>query len=308
MKAQRISWQAYQALRDALPAVVWNKRPFESLLRSSLRDHPELLAGLNFDDTKRNVADALIDRLAEKEGKYQQVTLRLMLELSSMKRFPNVEAIKDSEDRALRLHDAQVAVAHLAEMTKPYSELVQEQDRLRAEQEALYLQEQGRRRFDDELVALKARFHDLEMFQNPQQRGRDFESLLADLFKLFDMEPRLAYSTSTEQIDGSLNFDTDDYLLEAKWQAGAVDRAAFDVFVAKVHRKGKNALGLFVAVNGFTKPALDAHSESTPFIAMDGGDLYAVLDGRIRLDDLMRAKLRHANETGSCFLPASRFL
>lgn len=310
MKAQRISPQAYQALRDALPTVVWNKRPFQSLLRDSLRDHPELLTGLNFDDTKRNVADALVDRLASHEGKYQQVTLRLMLGLSSMTRFPNVEAIKDAEDRAVRLREAGAAVAHLAEMTKPYSELVQEQDRLRAEQEAIRLQDEGRRRFDDDVAALKARFLDLRvsMSQNPQQRGRDFESLLADLFKLFDMEPRLAYVTTTEQIDGSLSFDTDDYLLEAKWLTGTVDRAAVDVFAAKVKRKGKNALGLFVSVNGFTKPALDAYSESTSFVTMDGGDLYLVLEGRVRLDDLLKAKRRHANETGSCFLSASSFM
>lgn len=103
MKHQRISPQAYQALRDALPAVVWLKRTFQSLLRDSLRDHPELLAGLNFDDNKRSVADALIDRLAAQEGKYQQVTLRLMLELSSMNHFPNLATVKDAKDRALRL-------------------------------------------------------------------------------------------------------------------------------------------------------------------------------------------------------------
>jgi len=121
---------------------------------------------------------------------------------------------------------------------------------------------------------------------------------------MFDMDPRFGYSTKTEQIDGALTFDTDYYLLEAKWLASPVERAAFDAFAAKVQRKGKNALGLFIAVHGFSKPARMTYAESTPFITMDGRDLFLVLDGRLRLDELLKAKRRHANETGSCYYPA----
>jgi hypothetical protein len=81
-----------------------------------------------------------------------------------------------------------------------------------------------------------------------------------------------------------------------------------DAFAAKVRRKGKNALGLFVAVNGLSSAALATYHESTPFITMDGGDIYLVLDGRVRLDDLLRAKRRRANETGSCYLSAQETL
>jgi hypothetical protein len=37
---------------------------------------------------------------------------------------------------------------------------------------------------------------------------------------------------------------------------------------------------------------------------MDGTDLYAVLDDRIDLVDLLRAKRRHASMTGEIDLPA----
>jgi hypothetical protein len=72
-----------------------------------------------------------------------------------------------------------------------------------------------------------------------------------------------------------------------------------------VRRKGKNALGLFVSVNGFSEDALAQYREATPFLAMDGADLYLVLEQRVRLDDLLRTKKRHANETGRCHFPAS---
>lgn len=305
---KRISTDAYQALRDALAVVTWFKRPFQALVTMSLRDNPELVAGLAFtSETKRNVADELVQRLVTQESRYRDVSIRFMLEIAAMTRFPDIEQLPEP-DRATRLADARHAVARLHELTEQFGDRLQEQERLRAEREANRAQAEALRRFEDDVAVLRGRFLELQAASDPHQRGYDFESLLSDLFKLFDMEPRLAYRTETEQIDGSLSFDTDDYILEAKWIAGTVSRETADAFAAKVRRKGKNALGLFVAVNGLSSAALITYRESTPFITMDGGDVYLVLDGRVRLDDLLRAKRRHANETGSCYLSASELL
>lgn len=302
---KRISTDAYQALREALAVIVWNKRPFESYLRTALRESPELLAGLPFSEPKRVVADMLVDRLVEKEQKYQQVSLTLMVEVASMESFPNIEQIKDEEDRTLRLADARRAVARLRDLTKDYAKLLSERDRLEADKDASSAQAEAQRRFADEVAALHQRFTDLQNEEDRQKRGMAFERLLTDFFALFDMEPRLAYDLEREQIDGSLSFDTDDYIVEARWRSEAVDRGDADIFAAKVRRKGKNAVGLFVSVNGFTKDAREQYREATPFIAMDGADLYLALDQRVRLDDLIKTKKRHANETGDCYLSAS---
>lgn len=303
---KKISAAAYQALRDAIPAIVWNKRPFETFLRTVLREHGELLNGLNFTDTKRAVADALVDRLMVNENRYRDVTLLLMREITTMKRFPNLEHIKDPEDRKLRIAEAEEAVGLLSYIIKDYEADLAEAETHRAATQAYAAQMEALRRFNEDLDALKARFFDLQAQSDVHERGRAFERLLCDLFLLYDLEPRLAYSTSLEQIDGSFTFDTDDYIVEARWRANPADRSDGDVFAAKVRRKGKNAVGLFISLNGFTRPFMEAFEESTPFIVMDGADLYMVLDNRVRLDDLTRAKKRHANETGSCYLPASQ--
>ena len=39
---QRLSTEAYTALREALSVVTWNERPFDALVRTALRDSPEL--------------------------------------------------------------------------------------------------------------------------------------------------------------------------------------------------------------------------------------------------------------------------
>jgi len=305
---KRISAEAYQAFRDALPSIIWNKKPFESYLRAALRDYPGLLVGLNFSDTKRNVADALIDTLITYEEKYQDVTLQLMLEIASMSKFPNVEQIKDEKDRQLRLQQAHNAVDHLRAVTKKYSDSLADEERQAAARKAAAAQSEAIRRFANDIEEVKNRFVAMQKETDTHKRGYRLESLLADLFLLYDLEPRLAYNLELEQIDGSFSFETDDYILEARWRKELADRGDGDIFATKVRTKGKNAVGLFVSINGFTENFLNRFKESTPFITLDGTDLYMVLDSRVRLDDLLRAKKRHANDTGSCYLPATNFI
>lgn len=304
----RISTEAYDALREALAVITWYKPPFKSFLHAALREHPELLALLNFDDTKRHVADALVTALVAKETQYQDVTLRLMVEIASKDRFPDIEGLPEP-DRSELLTKARGAVVELKRLVAGREDALAEQRRLdeelkRHEEDSRKAKSHGR-----ELAALKDRFVAMQGQDDRRQtRGYELERLLADLFALYDLEPRLSYVADAEQIDGSFRLDTDDYIVEAKWRARAVGRDQADIFAAKVRSKGKNAMGLFVSIAGFASTFLDRFAQSTPFITMDGHDLFMVLDDRIRLDDALRAKRRHANDTGSCHHPVGQFL
>jgi hypothetical protein len=304
-KVKRIAPGAYQALREALPVVFWYKRPYESYLRMALRDNPELLVGLNFRDTKRLVADQLVERMARQEDRYQTVALQLITEVASMERFHDIEKLEDAE---FRLVDARLAVAELKRWTEQYSDAITERERVEAELAAATLQAEAARRFYDEIESLRGQFMEMWGMTDPHQRGYAFQTFLDKLFVLFDLEPRLSYKLEHEEIDGSISFDTDDYIIEARWRKDASTPTDADRFDKKVERKGKNALGLFISVNGFTEGVFDTYRHSTSFFAMDGADLMCVLDQRVRLDDLLRRKKRFANETGSCHYPAQQML
>lgn len=180
------------------------------------------------------------------------------------------ELIKDEADRIVRLEAAQRAVANLRSLTEKYADVLTDRERVIAEREARRAQAEAHRSFSDEVEQQRKRFLTLQEESNAQRRGKDFEVLLTDLFVLFDMEPRLSYDLAREQIDGSLTFDTDDYIIEARWRSETASREDADVFATKVRRKGKNALGLFVSVKGLSKDAQDEYSHSTPFMAVDG--------------------------------------
>jgi hypothetical protein len=305
LKAKRIAPGAYQALREALSVVFWYRRAFRNFVSAALRDHPEVLAPLNFEEPKRQVADALVDRLANAEVRYRDVTLDLMVALAGMTRFPDLEGLEDAPERVAQ---ATAAVEELRAWTGNYARDLEERQRQEATWRALREQSSALRKFSDDVSSLHGEFLQLAAMTDAAERGRRFEGFLARLFALFDMQPRLAYVLEAEQIDGSLSFDTDDYIVEARWRNTPTSREHTDVFAAKVRRKGKNALGLFVSVQGFSQDALSTYAQSTPFLAIDGLHLMAVLEGRIRFDDLLRSMKRHANETGDCYLAPSHLL
>jgi hypothetical protein len=124
----------------------------------------------------------------------------------------------------LRLQQAQDAVGRLRTLTARYRDQVETRSRSEVAREAYAAQLAGIKQFKDDIDALRGRYLDLHSSSEPHQRGKAFEVLLADLFLLFDMEPRLSYSLEREQIDGSLSFDTDDYILEARWRTEPTGR------------------------------------------------------------------------------------
>jgi hypothetical protein len=154
---------------------------------------------------------------------------------------------------------------------------------------------------------LKARYFEI-LGMEPTPRGFALEKLLVDIFEAFDLDPRGSFRVVGEQIDGGFAFG-EYFLLEAKWEKDPTARDELDVFAAKVHRRGENTLGLFLAINGFETTAVDLHSGNrSPIMLMDGADLYAALDERIDLRELLRSKRRETSMTGSVLLTAAEIL
>jgi hypothetical protein len=304
--SKRIAPGAYDALVEALSVIFWNKAPFERFLRVALRDHPELLSSLTFTGLKRQVASDLVMELAQREKQLQPVTLALMVEVAGMDHFPNLQ---HQPDRSDLVDAAKRAVAELRRWTAQYGELAEAHEKLQAEQQAVTARYEARRSVRRVLDELKDAFLSMHSETDHQRRGRTFEGLLNELFFLFDLNPRKSFVLADEQIDGAFTFSTDDYLLEAKWEKTSSSREDVDVLAQKVQRKGKNTLGLFVAISGFSESAVRTHSNcGSGLIFVDGTDLYSVLEGQLALSDVLEAKRRHLSETGRPLLHVREML
>lgn len=137
----------------------------------------------------------------------------------------------------------------------------------------------------------------------PHPRGFAFEKFLLDLFEAYALDPRGSFRKTATQIDGSFTLDSELYLLEAKWQNSQSDAAELFTFEGKVSRGASWTRGLFVSHAGFSDGALAELSTGRSIVCIDGLDMHDSFERRLPFDDVVRAKVRRAAETGLPFTP-----
>jgi hypothetical protein len=305
---QRISANAVHALKDALTAAFWFKKDLYNYAKAAVSGDATFLDGIGWTDPdvyKRDSVSMFVDRLVSRQDTHQELLLALLVDVSAMTDFPQLAR---AEDANAKIAAAREAVARLKAVVQPYEKALADQQAVREQIADARAERADRQATTKRLAELKARY--MEIFQmEPQRRGFALEPFLRELFDTFDLDPKASFRVTAEQVDGGFSLDHEHFLLEAKWENSPAKRDALDVFSSKVDRKGENALGLFLAISGFESAAVQAHSgHRSPLVLMDGADLYAVLDERIDLRDLLRRKRRHAALTGNILLTAAEIL
>lgn len=139
----------------------------------------------------------------------------------------------------------------------------------------------------------------------PHERGFAFERFLMRLFAEFGLAPRSPFRNVGEQIDGSFLLDQEVYLLEAKWTSAPTGAGELRAFHGKLD-KAAWTRGLFISYNGYSSEGLAAFGMAQRMVCLEGRDIYEALERQIPLLDVLRAKVRHAAETGELFVPLAR--
>jgi Restriction endonuclease len=306
--ASRISANAISALKEALTAAFWFKRDLYDYAKAAVGGNPTFLAGIEWTSSeqyKRDSVSLFVDRLVREQDDHQDVLLALLVDVAAMTDFPQLRRTEDPEPKIAAARDA---VARLRAVVRPYERELMERQAARERIDGVKQAAQDRRATVQRLTELKTSYLEILKMQ-PVPRGFALEKLLTQVFEVFDLDPRGSFRVVGEQIDGGFGLDSEHFLLEAKWEKDPTARDDLDIFSAKVRRRGENTLGLCVAINGFEPTAVDLHSGNrSPIMLMDGGDLYAVLDQRIDLRDLLRRKRRETSMTGRVLLTAADIL
>ncbi len=153
------------------------------------------------------------------------------------------------------------------------------------------------------LASLRDELLGLEQLE-PHQRGFAFEKFLIHFFEAYGLSPQGSFRLTGEQIDGSIQFNSDTYLLEAKWHKELTSQNDLLAFREKVESKSTWARGLFVSNSGFSTEALKAFARGRPtnLVGLTGQDLYFILEGEISLPEALLQKTRKAAETGEFYV------
>jgi len=157
---------------------------------------------------------------------------------------------------------------------------------------------------------LLSQFDELGMVSEPSERrkrGNKLELLLQDAFELHGIETRNRFvrNGGGEQIDGAFILDGWFYIVECKWIGKLSDIRQLDSLYGKLNRSGKQTMGLFLSINGWSEHVVNLlkQNQDKSIILMDGYDFRCILDGstNIPLELLLKNKISHLNFDGEPF-------
>ena len=149
---------------------------------------------------------------------------------------------------------------------------------------------------------LKTEYYSLFSSDNPQERGYRLEKIVANLFRINDIDYHDLYrnSTNTQQLDGYFRFEGFDYLVEMKWEKNLVNSPKIASLKQKVDTKLTSTRGLFLSINGFRDEVIqDFSNKDAKILFMDGQELSYILENRITLYEALKVKIIGASKTGN---------
>jgi hypothetical protein len=155
-------------------------------------------------------------------------------------------------------------------------------------------------------------FEELAVSNDPVRRGFLLQDLLNRLFDIYEIPVYRSFTRNAggEQIDGAFKLDGWHYIVECRWREKLADIRQVDGLLAQVSRSGRQTMGMFLSVNGWSAnvPPLIKQNSNKCLFLMDGYDLRCVLALQADLRDLMFAKLAHLNLKAEPYLGVTTFL
>jgi len=297
--SKKLSPAAVVALKEALCTIYWYKADLRSFLQQCISDK-HIASTLNWDNYKRQVVSDLVDTLCADPERFLGDLTRLSYTVANLNSFEHLAHLEGGEQKVKR---AKSAVEQLRKIVEPHKEVLLEEEAI-AERQKQHLEKlKANKAVREKLSQINQRFMELATSEEFHIRGYELETLMYDMFELFDLDPKASFKNIGEQVDGAFSLEGTDYLFEAKWQKDPVAIQDLDAFSSKVRRKLENTLGVFLSINGYSEDAVLAHSTGQPsIILMDGADLMSVLEERIDFVSLILRKKRHASQTGNIYL------
>ena len=100
------------------------------------------------------------------------------------------------------------------------------------------------------------------------------------------------------------------YLVEARWRKRKADAQDLDGLQGKVSRSGKQTMGMFLSIEGWSEHVVPLLKQNTSkaIILMDGYDLRTVLEEQTDLAGLLDAKVTRLNLFGEPFFSAAQYI
>ena len=251
--------------------------------------------------TKRQAAPLILDALEERDD-YSDIVENIVKIAASWNKFE----LSDNEYEARAVKAKAQAILEKHQLFEVEEAARKDAARKKQERE----RSSARKR---ELNLLLAMFDELALQdQDAQKRGYLLQHLLNRLFDAFEIPVDKSFTRNegAEQIDGAFQIDGWHYLTECRWRREPSNTGELDGFTGQISRSGRQTMGLFLSINGWSEnvPGLLKQSTQKAIILMQGYDLRAILSEEVDLREYILAALKNLNLNSEPYLGVREYL
>jgi len=283
-------------MRNCILSIFWAKKDIFSFFSDHDCTTSDLRVIEKFKEMSRaDMIDKMFSQLASRTDGGLGV-FRAMLH--SLTEWNDFNPYYFDELKKLNRADAERNIEHLRQLTEIRDAKIKEDRRRREAVEA------AKQRPRQDLPQLRKQFLELHAGKlKPQDRGYTLEKILTELARIESLEVTDPFRVHGEQIDGSVKYDGEHYLVEAKWQDKSASNEPVYQFVGKIEGR-MYGRGLFVSVHGFSdnvvRSVVEGKAKKTIFI--DGEDLTLVFEEQLSFRDMIDKKIKAAQTGGLIYV------
>ncbi len=254
--------------------------------------------------TKRQIAPLILDATAQRG--VEDSVIRALIELAA-----GWSSFHLADDEFQARATVQKARELLGQLELAEEREARQREIARKEELARLERERAELRSKQSSLLLMM-FDSLASSTDHQHRGYLLQDLLNRLFDIYQVPVTRSFTRNggAEQIDGAFKLEGWHYIVECRWREKLADTRELDGLKGQVARSGKQTMGLFLSVNGWSDhvPGLLKQSPQKDVILMEGYDLRCVLAMHADLVELLLAKLTALNIETEPFFGVHEFL
>ncbi|MCJ7932502.1 MAG: restriction endonuclease [Chryseobacterium sp.] len=148
-----------------------------------------------------------------------------------------------------------------------------------------------------------------------QQRGRDFEELINNIFQEETVLLRKGFHTAdnkSEQIDGAIEIDNRIFLIETKWVKSNIAASDLFSFIGKIENKFFGTLGIFISKEKLSENFIDALNKGRRQVVLviHGEDIDLLFNPKndIKINEYISHTLRLCSYDNILHFPVKKYL
>ena len=251
--------------------------------------------------TKRQAAPLILDALQDRND-YSDIVENIVKIAATWNKFE----LSDNEYEAL-------AVQAKARVILENHQLFEAEEAARKDAARKELERERSLARKRELDLLLAMFDELALLdEDVQKRGYLLQDLMNRLFDAFEIPVHKSFTRNAgaEQIDGAFQIGGWHYLTECRWRQEPSSTRELDGFSGQISRSGKQTMGLFLSINGWSEhvPGMLKQSTEKAIILMQGYDLRAILSEEVDLREYILAAVKNLNLNAEPYLGVREYL